>query len=180
MKRTWKILATFAAFAGIFLAIIYFLWIPQKTAAYPDDLTVQEYGENLSKNADVMIASLEKINKPTLRETLAEYQKVAPQKPLYPSYLHTLEQVEDLYKLEYHLCEESSFLEKWRYGFFMKKYYPNLCSFNRKLRKELDKAVKNGSMITPYDHEVYTYKDGSLITFSGGSYSVTYHDKKNA
>ena len=152
------------AFGGLML------YVPTADADYPADCTVEEYGENIQKNCDLMTQQLEEINQPTLKESLSEYQNIADTIDFYPTSIDTLEKATLAFEKE----DQWKLFKDWRLERFIDKNYPNALEFQNQFEAQAHQSMHSGELPNQFTAKPYTYKDGSVINYSVGGMSVEY------
>lgn len=153
------------------------LYIPKADKGYPKDLSVAEYKENVGKNADLIIATYEKIDAPTLRECDETYPEEAKKIHFHPTYLTVKEEAGKIFIKR----DKLAICQKWRLRRFLHKHYPNTYEAEKQYKDAADKLVENGGdgndVNAAVGGKTYTYKDGSIISFGPGAMSVQYADE---
>lgn len=146
------------------------IYTPSPDDSYPTDYTMKEYSEHIQKNRNLIVDTLEAINKPTLKETLQVYERESKSIDFYPLAIDTIEDAETQFIEDDRLF----ILQKWRTKQFMEKHYSNSLEYQRQFEEAVYQAAEEGEYPKDYSAESYTYKDGSVIQFNGGGMSVEY------
>lgn len=172
MKSSKKIVVLFLLVAVCFAGLMFY--VPQSSEAYPKDLTLEEYKDNVGKNIDLIIQTYEKIDTPSFRACEKIYQKEVVNLVFFPTAESTLDKATETFLKD----DKLMVMKKWRAKRFLHKYYPHAYEFDAAYRASLEKPADENQPVTPFiEDRVYTYQDGSVITFGVGVMSIQYADE---
>lgn len=156
-------------------AIVY---VPKADADYPKDYTIEEYEANVEKNTDLIIDAFEKINAPTLEETMKEYDKIGPTLEFYPTAFETLCTAGDLFvEKDYVPDFLMKYIGEWRQDRFMYKNFPNAMQYQDEFEKETYKYAETGELPPEkYQPRQYDHPAGGVVQVGSNGMSVEYAD----
>ena len=153
-------------------------YVAKADADYPKDYTLEEYEANAEKNSDLIIDALEKINAPTLEETMKEYEKIGPTLDFYPTAFETIGIAGNLFvEKDYVPDFLMNYIGEWRQERFMYKNFPNAMHYQDEFEKEMYKYAETGELPPEkYQPRQYEHSDGGVVQISSGGMSVEYAD----